>query len=87
MAEHSGDLGHSIQFCNTSILTIKTRYMDHIIRETIEIEFHPNNMNREVGFYLSKSWKPLICSLKKPPEHDTRSTGLGRSLHAWQLYH
>jgi hypothetical protein len=50
--------------------------MDHIIREAIEIELQPNNMNREVGFCLSKSWKPLICSLKKPLEHDVRSTRL-----------
>jgi hypothetical protein len=47
--------------------------MDHIIREAIETELHPNNM---IGFYISKSWKPLICSLKKPPEHDARSTRL-----------
>jgi hypothetical protein len=26
-----------------------------------------NNMHRETGFCLSKSWKPLICSLKKLP--------------------
>jgi hypothetical protein len=32
-------------------------------------------MNREVGFRLRKSWKPLICSLKKP-QHDARSTRL-----------
>jgi hypothetical protein len=48
--------------------------MDHIVREAFEIELHPNNMNREMGFCLSSSWKPLICSLKKPPEHDARST-------------
>jgi hypothetical protein len=50
--------------------------MDHIVREAIEIELHPNNMNREMCFCLSSSWKPLICSLKKPPELDARSTRL-----------
>jgi hypothetical protein len=61
LAEHSIDLGHRIQFYDTSILATKTRYMDHIIRETIEIELHPNNMDRDVGFCISKSWKPLMC--------------------------
>jgi hypothetical protein len=50
--------------------------MDRIVREAIEIELHPNNMNREMGFCLSSSWKPLISSLKKPPDHDARSTRL-----------
>jgi hypothetical protein len=59
--------------------------MGHIVREAIEIELHPNNMNREVGFCLNKSWKPLICSLKKSPEHDTKCTRLHRSMHARQL--
>jgi hypothetical protein len=48
VAEHSVDLGHRIQLHNTSILATKTQYMDRIIREAIEIELHPNNMNREV---------------------------------------
>jgi hypothetical protein len=73
VAEHSINLGHHVQLQNTTILSTKPRYMDRIIREAIEVELHPNNMNREDGFCLSKSWKPLIYSLrdrKKPRQMD-----------------
>jgi hypothetical protein len=80
VAEHSIDLGYRIQFHNTSILATKTPQTDHTVREATEIELHVENMNREVGFCLSKSWKPLICSLKKPREHEARSTRLRRSM-------
>jgi hypothetical protein len=39
--------------------------MENIIREAIEIELHPDSMNRKEGFSLSKSWKPLLQSLKE----------------------
>jgi hypothetical protein len=61
MAEHSVDLGHRIQLHNIPVLATKTQYMDRIITEATEIKLHPNNMNREVGFCLSKSWKPFTC--------------------------
>jgi hypothetical protein len=65
MAEHSINLGHPIQLPNTSILARKSRCIDQVIREEVEIEFYPNNMNKDDGFSLSKSWKPLICALKE----------------------
>jgi hypothetical protein len=44
----------------------------------LALELHPKNVNREL-------WKPLICSLKKDPEHDAGSTRINRSTHARQL--
>jgi hypothetical protein len=61
---NSIDQGHRIKFHNSSILAMKTSYMDRIVREAIEIERHPYSINRECGFCPSKSWKPLIGSLK-----------------------
>jgi len=60
MAEHTINLGHHILLNDTSILAKKPRCMECLIREAREIEVHPDNMNREEGFTLSKSWKPLI---------------------------
>jgi hypothetical protein len=48
VAEHSIDQGHRIQFHDASILATKTRYMDRIVREAIEIELHPT-MSTDVG--------------------------------------
>jgi hypothetical protein len=48
--------------------------MDRIVREATEIELHPYNINREGGFCFSKSWKPLIGSLKLSG-HDPRTLG------------
>jgi hypothetical protein len=48
--------------------------MDRIVREAIEIELHPYNINREGDFCLSKSWKPLIGFLTLLG-HDPRTLG------------
>jgi hypothetical protein len=46
VAEHGVNLGHRIQFHNTSVLATKTKYVDCIVMETIQIELHPNKMDR-----------------------------------------
>jgi hypothetical protein len=84
IAEHSIDQGYRIQFHNSSIFATKTRYMDCIVMEAIEIELHPYNINREGGFCLIKSWKPLIGSLKLSG-HDPRTLG-DAVPHSWHVY-
>jgi hypothetical protein len=59
------ELGTPHSISHISILATKTHYMDHIVWEAIETEIHANNMNRDVGFCLSKSWNPLIAALKE----------------------
>lgn len=65
MVEYSVTVGHCILLNNNSILTKKSRHRDQLIMEEMETDRHPNNVNMEVGFSLSRLWKPVIPSAKE----------------------
>jgi hypothetical protein len=72
VAEHSFNLDHIIRLQDTKLLPAKTMYSDRLIREAIEIQINPNNMNKEDGLVLSTAWKPLLHTLKQ--KRDKRNT-------------
>jgi hypothetical protein len=78
VAEHKFNREHNIMLCETKILS-KPQYMDCIIRELLEIEQHPCNMDGDDGLILSRSQKPHILFLRKQkkPSHDDTTVELG----------
>jgi hypothetical protein len=42
------------------VLSTKSGYLDRLIMEAIEVNLHPNNINKEDGLILSGAWKPII---------------------------
>jgi hypothetical protein len=49
MAEQNVNLGHRIQIRKITILSTKPKYMKRLNIEAIEIDLHPNNINRQDG--------------------------------------
>ncbi|KAL1130326.1 hypothetical protein AAG570_013264 [Ranatra chinensis] len=69
VAEHSMETGHLIDFEKTRLLASVPGYKNRIVREAIEIEKSRENFNREDEFQLSRTWKPLLSTLKPREIH------------------
>jgi hypothetical protein len=60
IVEHSFNSKHLICFDQTKILASSPHHSSHTIRESLEIEKHPNNFNRDDDYKLVQYWKPTI---------------------------
>ena len=65
LAEHAHHSRHHIRIEEKKLITIEDHYKRRKIREAIEIEKFPSNLNRDDGFKLNECWRPIICQLKK----------------------
>jgi hypothetical protein len=60
VAQHALEIGHRVEFSNTCRSAKTKRYMDRIIKEAIEIKLHPDNINRDGDYILSRAWQPVL---------------------------
>jgi len=62
LSKHNIETGHQILFDKTSIIATTTSYFPRKYREAIEIQKHPDNLNRDNGYNISKisSFLPVI---------------------------
>jgi hypothetical protein len=64
VAEDSFDSSHKILFQDTAFLSTKSGYLERFIVEAIEVDLHPNNISREEGLTLSRSWETYFTTLE-----------------------
>ena len=65
LAEHSERYKHHICLEDSSLLAKENHYFKRRFREALEIIKHPNNLNRDGGFEVSRNWVPLIKGQNK----------------------
>ncbi|KAG8231297.1 hypothetical protein J437_LFUL006953 [Ladona fulva] len=60
VAEHSLSHDHTILFKETKKSCHSNSFWDKLTNEAIKIELEKNNFNRDVGYIISQSWKPVF---------------------------
>jgi hypothetical protein len=64
VAGHFMETRHCMKLNETHRLVRTEGYMDHLVKETIELQLHPNNFKGDGGFMLSRAWQPRLKKLR-----------------------
>ena len=64
LAEHSITSKHHILMEDAKVITNIDHYTRRRVREVIEIEKHPLNINQDDRWKLSRTWDPIINQIK-----------------------
>ena len=64
LLEHNIETGHQILFNKTITIANITLYFLTKCREAIQIQKHPNSLNRDNGYNLNKIWKTILPVIK-----------------------
>jgi hypothetical protein len=84
LAEHGFNHNHKILVQEFEVLFTKSGYLDRLIMEAIEVNLHPNNINREDGLILSRAWKPIIRLLQE--NSDSFSATQSHPVNTWYRF-
>jgi hypothetical protein len=65
LVENLNDIGHHICVKNAKVITIMDHYGKRKIWEAMEIELDENNLNKDEGLNIIKTWKHVLQRLKE----------------------
>ena len=64
LSEYNIETGHQILFDKITTIANITSYFPRKYREAIEIQKHPNNLNRNNGCNINKIWKTILSVIE-----------------------
>ena len=72
LAEHSSKTKHQVRLEDAKIIAREDHYYRRKVREALEIKKHPKNLNRDGGYEISDSWRPLLRQICSSRAHSSQ---------------
>ena len=72
LAERSSKTKHQVCLEDAKIIAREDHYYRRKVREALEIKKHPKNLNRDGGYEISDSWRPLLRQICSSRTHSSQ---------------